>query len=279
MKRKWLKFAKIEATGNDFIVSDEGHAALDDWVPERIRFLCDRHLGVGADGLIFLTREEDGPLRMHYFNADGSAARMCGNGLRAAALYARIKGFCPEDRAFVLHASDGTHAVAFNADGTISVEILSDENNLKTAEELKGLPLPDFLRIVGFVQVGVPHLVLETEQDIEQVPLLRIAPPLRHHPVFAEGTNVNVLQPIGEQEIRLRTYERGVENETLSCGTGVTASVLLLWQQKRMAEREVVVRTKGGILKVSRENGRLVLTGPANLVFVGHIDLYHSPPG
>ncbi len=279
MKRKWLKFAKIEATGNDFIVSDEDHAALDDWVPERIRFLCDRHLGVGADGLIFLTREEDGSLRMHYFNADGSAARMCGNGLRAAALYARIKGFCPEGRAFVLQASDGAHAVAFNADGTISVEILSDENNLKTAEELKGLPLPDFLRIVGFVQVGVPHLVLETEQDIEQVPLLRIAPPLRHHPVFAEGTNVNVLQPIGEQEIRLRTYERGVEDETLSCGTGVTASVLLLWRQKRMAEREVVVRTKGGILKVSRENGRLVLTGPANLVFVGHIDLYHSPPG
>ncbi len=279
MKHKWLKFAKIEATGNDFIVSDEDHAALDDLVPERIRFLCDRHLGVGADGLIFLTREDDGHLRMHYFNADGSAARMCGNGLRAAALYARIKGFCQEDHAFVLQASDGTHAVAFNADGTISVEILSDESNLKTAEALNDLPLPDFLRIVGFVQVGVPHLVLETTREIEQIPLLRIAPPLRHHSAFAEGTNVNVLQQIGEQEIRLRTYERGVENETLSCGTGVTASVLLLWRQKRMAEREVVVRTKGGILKVSRENGRLVLTGPANLVFVGHIDLYHSPPG
>jgi len=279
MKHRWLKFAKIEATGNDFIVSDEAHASLDDWLPERIRFLCDRHLGIGADGLIFLTRENTGHLRMHYFNADGSAAQMCGNGLRAAALYARIKGFCQEGQTFVLQASDGAHAVAFNADGTISVQILSDESNLKTADELKNLPLPDFLRIVGFVQVGVPHLVLESKEDIKQIPLAQIAPPLRHHPVFPEGANVNVLQQTGEQEICLRTYERGVEDETLSCGTGVTASALLLWRQKRMGARDVIVRTKGGILKVSRENGRLVLTGPANLVFVGHIDLYHLPPG
>lgn len=271
MKNDLSFFAKIQATGNDFIVFDSQHVSLEELTPDRIRSLCDRHFGVGADGLILLRRLRKNTIRMYYFNSDGSKGAMCGNGLRAAARYARFVGFCPEEE-FDIVADDGLHSVRFNPDKTITVQIL-DQQQERDAPDLNQLNVPEPFRILGFLQVGVPHLVLEIPENTDDTLFLEIAPKLRHHSAFNEGTNVNLIRRVDEGTIKVRTFERGVEAETLSCGTGVTASVLLYGQAYPNAPATLSVLTKGGNLKVSKENGRITLTGPVKIVFTGEINL------
>ncbi len=267
-----IPFLKIEATGNDFIVFDSRTLSLKRLTPSVIRRLCHRHLGIGADGVIFVGVQENSPLRMFYFNADGSAGEMCGNGLRAAARYAREEGLFPAASKPVIEAQDGLHAVRFNKDGTISVEILVSTGQ-GAQPDLSRLPLPENVHLLGFLNSGVPHLILQSEEAVEHLPLAEFAPALRHHPVFPAGTNVDVIQRLSANRVHVRTYERGVEAETLSCGTGVTAAALLLWQYDKSLPEELLMETRGGLLKVSRQRGRIVLTGPATLVFAGKIHL------
>ncbi len=268
-----IPFLKIEATGNDFIVFDSRSLALERLTPPVIRRLCHRHLGIGADGVIFVGVQENSSLRMFYFNADGSSGEMCGNGLRAAARYAREEGLWSAATSKpVIEAQDGLHAVRFNKDGTISVEILVSTGQ-GAQPDLSHLPIPENVRLLGFLNSGVPHLILQSEDAIEHLPLNQFAPALRYHPSFPSGTNVDVIQQVSANRVRVRTYERGVETETLSCGTGVTAAALLLWQHDKSLPEELLMETGGGLLKVSRQRGRIVLTGPATLVFAGKIHL------
>ncbi len=265
-----IPFSKVQATGNDFAVFDSRNISLRQFSPEKIRFLCDRHFGIGADGLIFIETENSGTMRMVYFNADGSEGEMCGNGLRAAARYAQQEGLFKENGVFGFEARDGFHQLWFNKDRTISVEILADSGKAD-AVDLGELPIPENLSLLGYFNSGVPHLILTTEMPIDEVPLLEFAPALRRHPAFKNGTNVNIIQPVDEECVKVRTYERGVEAETLSCGTGVTASALLIWQKYHHLPDTLQMQTKGGILKVSRQKSRIILTGPATIVFVGKI--------
>jgi len=266
-----IPFYKVQASGNDFIVFDSRAVRLSRLTSSVIRFLCHRHLGIGADGLIFIEITSGENLRMHYFNADGSEGEMCGNGLRAAARYARNQHLFASRSPLLLAARDGLHEIVFNKDQSISVEILirSDQEDYP---DLRGISVPDDLNILGYYNSGVPHLVLETTKPIEKIPLLAFAPSLRHYAGFKNGANINVIRQLSHTRIQVRTYERGVEAETLSCGTGVTASAMLLWQKNPQLPSQLEMETKGGILKVSRQKGRIILTGPATLVFVGKID-------
>lgn len=267
-----MPFTKIQATGNDFIVIDNRFVELKTLTPSRIRSLCDRHWGIGADGLIFLEEYGSGQLSMIYFNADGSEGEMCGNGLRAAARYAQEEKLFGQQKDLRIRAKDGWHQVWFNKDQTISVEILTGKSR-DTTPDLKQLPVQEGLRLVGYFNTGVPHLVLATDKSIDEMDLLGFAPSLRRHPVFKFGTNVNIIQKIADNRFKVRTYERGVEAETLSCGTGVTACAILLWQNSPHLPSELFMETKGGILKVSRQKGRIILTGPAAIVFIGKLQI------
>ncbi len=267
--KQLIPFAKAEATGNDFILVNDRDLKLELVTPQFIRSWCDRHFGIGADGLIHLQLEKTSVPRMSYFNADGSPGEMCGNGLRAAALYLLTLGVCENKYENKIAADDGLHSFFFNEDGTITVELLVTEK-----KEIEPLPeqlhLPSGVDYLGFKWIGVPHLVLLSNQK-EMAQFESWAKQLRAHPVFGkEGTNVNVLIPENKQTIFVRTYERGVEAETLSCGTGVTACALLYWQKISTDSDELSIQTQGGNLKVKRQAGRLFLTGAANMVFVGY---------
>ncbi len=212
---------------------------------------------------------------MHYYNADGSAGAMCGNGLRAAALYARVLGLCSSEKGFKLGASDGWHAYSFNANGTITVEVFVESGKTPPVE-LHKLSLPDGYTLLGFLNTGVPHLVLETEEAFDSPEFPAVARELRFSKIFGKpGTNVNVVRKIGNNGFKIRTYERGVEGETLSCGTGISASAWLLWKNYSKMNSLLTVEAAGGELKVAKKNSQktILLTGPAHLIFVGQIDL------
>ncbi len=274
MTKRMITFAKAEATGNDFIIINSREIPREFLTTAQIKRLCRRRFGIGADGLIFLESNLQKQMRMHYFNADGSEGEMCGNGLRAAALYASVIGFCSKRREDVILAGDGEHRFFFNPDDTVSVEILIKEGKTAGTIDLSKVKIEAPFKPIGFLEVGVPHLVIEADEDIEKVPFLKTAKQLRNHPLFgSKGTNVNLIQKISDHAIRVRTYERGVEGETLSCGTGVTASALLFWEKYQKKNRHLQIDTKGGKLKVSEDKGRIVLTGPARIVFVGQITI------
>lgn len=242
------QFFKYEGAGNDFVM-----LLSDDIAPERVRALCDRHRGVGADGVILLS---NGP-RMRYFNADGSQGEMCGNGARCFALFAHDLGLFTD----VLHfeAMDGPHTARLLDDGRIEISMTE-----ATFEQL-----PDGIAL----DTGVPHFVVFDAPD-EVVERGRA---LRHDPRFARGTNVDFLSVESPGRLRVRTYERGVEDETMACGTGATAAAMAAHLQGDPA-LEYTVRMPGGVLGVRFDAPaggvfrNVFLSGPARRVFTGSYD-------
>jgi len=263
-----LDFAKIEATGNDFIMVDERAGIKVINSPEQISRLCDRHFGVGADGLIRLSYSSGKQLTMRYFNADGSEGNMCGNGLRAFMLYAYILGLIQLNEMVQVKASDGVHRAIIKSLTEIKVEIFVYGSISQPTDELS---LPKTLNLLGFLNTGVPHLVLEVKNDLDKIDVARIGRRLRFHPAFfPEGTNVNFVKRHSSTNLHVRTYERGVENETLSCGSGITASAVLCWHKYDPLSRDdYTVNTRGGQLNLSHESNHYFLEGPAKAVFVG----------
>lgn len=254
-----IQFAKLQAAGNDFIVLDTEHCASETLTPELIQRLCKRHYGVGADGLIYLNG-----LGMRYYNADGSVGAMCGNGLRAAVLYAYTNGKLGRDQDFEMQADDGIHTVRYEGQDSITVEIL----NSKPLARAVQLDLPGEFHFKGFFNTGVPHIVLECSQDLGQVDVAKMGRALRYDPQFEpQGTNVNFCRPAAGGVIHLRTYERGVEAETQACGTGAVATALAygLYQGQRL------IRTHGGMLRIEQKGEQLFLNGSARMVFVGQV--------
>ena len=267
-----LHFTKMNGAGNDFVMIDnrDGAWQLDHTTIARI---CDRHRGVGADGLLVVesAHESDAHFRMRYYNADGGEAEMCGNGARCFARFANR-----------LEKSDG--AISFETlAGVISAEFVGDHVRIAMSEP-KDLRLNEELSLesgpltVNSLNTGVPHVVIFVE-DLDAVDLMRIGAEIRYHMNFApRGTNVNFAQKIGEQHIAIRTYERGVEGETLACGTGVTAAALL-FHETTDAVSPISVDVRGGeTLEVAFEraaNGyrNVMLTGPADFVFDGEITI------
>ncbi|MCF7797210.1 MAG: diaminopimelate epimerase [Lentisphaeria bacterium] len=249
-----LTFFKYSAAGNDFVIMDN-RAGLLEFQSHHIRKLCDRHFGVGADGVLLLEGDPASDYRMVYFNADGSRGEMCGNGARALCAFAQRLDIPQRSNRFL--ADDGVHGYRVDADG-IWIEILVTPE--RRDMEING-------NKAALMHTGVPHLVLPVD-SIATTPVTEIGYPLsRISERFPQGANINFLE-IGGEVHKVRTFERGVDAETLACGTGATAVALYL-TGNHQAEWPVSLEFPGGILSIDYQDNRYWLTGPVEMVFEG----------
>lgn len=257
-----IRFVKYHGTGNDFILIDnrEGNVRLTEAVVNR---LCGRHLGIGADGLILLEAAPDAGFRMKYYNSDGRVGTMCGNGGRCFVAFAQRIGLVSGD-AFTFDAIDGVHTAHILTDGRITLGM----KDVEKVEHLDGYSVLD---------TGSPHFVQWVEAVADR-DVCGEGRSIRHWEEFEpDGINVNFVE-VGEDGLTVRTYERGVEDETLSCGSGVTAAAIA-----STGEEEgifvVPVSTPGGALEVQFVKAtptsaqEVLLIGPAVFVFEGNVDV------
>jgi diaminopimelate epimerase len=266
-----LRFTKMNGAGNDFVLIDNrtGDIHLN---RNQIAHLCDRHRGIGADGILLLEKASDGAdFRMRYFNADGGEAEMCGNGARCFARFAnKVAG------------AEGKISFETPA-GVIGAELIGDLVTLQMTDptDLRlNVPLRDIdeNRAVHFINSGVPHVVIPVPQ-VGNVDVQRVGRAIRHYEVFSpKGANVNFIEKRGTRKIALRTYERGVEDETLACGTGVVASALIFAMTENVDGPIGVLVRGGNELQVGFEKTgtkfkNVTLTGPAEFVFEGTIEV------
>ncbi|MDD1679484.1 MAG: diaminopimelate epimerase [Methanomicrobiales archaeon] len=270
-----ILFTKLQGNGNDFILVDEieGLVIPDEMKGEFSALYCDRRFGVGGDGVLFLSRSEKADLRMRLFQPDRSEAEMCGNGIRCFARYAMDSGYvrdaCKiETPAGIIPVRMGYHDDTFMAAVDMPAPHFDRPDIPATGEGEYRETISD--HEVRAVNIGVPHAVIVVD-DVEKVDVVSVGLLIRHHPTFPKGANVNFVQHIGENALRIRTFERGVEGETLSCGTGATASALILHRMGAVGET-VQVETEGGPLIIYLKDG-VVLEGPAEPVFVGAINI------
>ena len=266
-----LRFTKMNGAGNDFVLIDNrlGDLRL---AAEQISKICDRHRGVGADGVLILERAANGAdFRMRYYNADGGEAEMCGNGARCFARYAsRVAG--PAEK---LTFETPAGVIGATLQGELVCLNMSEPKDMKLGMTI---PLPGGQISAHFVNSGVPHVVVPVD-DLETADVRGIGSAVRHHELFApKGTNVNFLKQRGDKQISIRTYERGVEDETLACGTGVVASALIFASLEK-SDGPIAVLVRGGNeLQVAFEREgdqfkNVTLTGPADFVFEGTIEV------
>lgn len=253
-----ISFYKYQGTGNDFVMIDDRSEAFDISDLELISKLCDRRFGVGADGVILIRNKGGYDFEMIYFNADGSQS-MCGNGARCAVAFSNYLEIVDQKTNFL--AIDGPHEAVIE-DGLVELKM----GDVQSIED-KGEDL--------FVNTGSPHHIRFVEKVMEY-PVLEQGYQVRNEQQYSPaGTNVNFVEKTGPDELFVRTYERGVENETLSCGTGVTAAALASFKDK--PTNRVKINTLGGQLSVkfqSLPNGtfqNIWLIGPAKQVFKGKI--------
>jgi diaminopimelate epimerase len=264
-----LEFSKMNGAGNDFIMLDNRKGAIELSTSEIAR-LCDRHRGIGADGVLMVEPAmAGGDFRMRYYNADGGEAEMCGNGARCFARYVSTLAGPFEEIHFETQA--GIIGATF-IDGRVRVA-MSDPKELRT-EDSVAIRLETLS--VHSVNTGVPHAVVFVE-DLEGVAVQKLGSQIRHHSHFApKGANVNFVSKVGESRIAIRTYERGVEGETLACGTGVCASAIIL-HELTGAPSPVSVTVQGGetlevgFEKIDGAYKNVTLTGPADFVFHGQV--------
>lgn len=268
------RFVKMAGGGNDFLLFEADGSRLSEADSRRISLLCRRGLSVGADGALFLSGGGDGRVHLDYYNADGGLASFCANGTRCAARYA-VSRRLVADSELVLETGWGH--IAASVDGETVTLALRDV--LAPSEPISlGLEDPQRYSTEGLpptgipIHVGVPHLVVFVRGDLAALPIERVGPPLRRHPLLPEGANVNFVRVSGPGRLEVRTWERGVEAETLSCGSGVVASALVA-SERGHVELPVACATKSGVdLTV---NGRLekdvftgiTLTGDAREVY------------
>lgn len=262
-----LPFVKMHGAANDFVVIDHREPFLPADPRALFAALCDRRRGVGADGVLLLERHAELDFAMRYHNADGEAAEFCGNGARCLARFALERGLGAGGSVAFMTAAGPKRARAL-ADGRIALEFGAVADGERLRIEVAGQPIEGRL-----VVAGVPHFVVGVP-DVAQVPLASAAPPLRRHARFgAAGANVDFVAPRADGRVAMRTYERGVEGETLACGSGAIASAV--WAALDAgAASPVTIRTAGGddlVVDLSAApGGRLAtLTGPAEVAFTG----------
>jgi diaminopimelate epimerase len=282
-----LTFTKLHGNGNDFMLIDEMNReqVSEDEKRKFARACCHRHYGIGADGVLFLSGSARADLGMRLIQPDGSEAEMCGNGIRCLAKYAWDTGYVGEQ--FDVETLAGIIPVQVRErDGFFWAKVNMGEPRFERSaipacgsgellkERLEGLP-------VSAVNTGVPHAVIFV--DDLNFDILERAPSIRHHSIFPEGANVNFVKFVKSgQPLEIRTFERGVEGETLSCGTGSVAAASVA-RRLALAGDEVLVKTKGGPLIISFEGGNAFMEGPAVTVCSGEMDeeflwnLYQEP--
>ncbi len=261
---KNLHFYKYQGTGNDFVLIDNRENLFDSSHSQLIGLLCHRRFGVGADGLMLLEPSEKSTFTMRYFNSDGREASMCGNGGRCMAAFAVHLGLAPRATRFKFEAADGLH----------EAEVREGEVTLKMSDVKEVKQLEDGY----FMDTGSPHFVRFVD-DPAAIDVAAEGSKWRHHRRFApEGTNVNFVRTASRTVVPMRTYEKGVEGETWSCGTGAVASAIAV-SLKTGTGHLFRMQVPGGELTVSFDASRapvftnIWLTGPAVLVYEGEIDV------
>ena len=275
-----VKFTKLQGNGNDFILIDEYDDIVvpDDKKAAFAKKYCHRRFGVGADGVLFLSKSFRALLRMRIFNEDGSEAEMCGNGIRCFAKYALEQRYIVAGPARIEAMSGVLDITTKVEDGKTSVRVNMGKplfDRIKIPAQGHGdffnVPLHGFE--VSAVNTGVPHAVIFVD-NLEDPDLMDDAPQVRFDKVFPKGANVNfVKRDMGD--LMVRTYERGVEGETLSCGTGSVASAAVA-RHLGIIRDSVNVKTAGGQLLITFENDIAFMEGGAETVYTGELDIDSS---
>ncbi len=253
-------FYKYQGTGNDFVIIDNRDLSFPQENTKLVHFLCDRRFGIGADGLMLLNPSDKYDFTMVYYNSDGTESTMCGNGGRCLVAFAHKLGIFEKETTF--DAVDGLHYAAYE-NGITNLQMI-DVNTVEVHNNH------------CFLNTGSPHHV-EKVTNIGTLDVKNRGSEIRYGaPYFEEGTNVNFVEPLENNTFRVRTYERGVENETLACGTGVTAVAIAMYEQKHTESTKIPLLVEGGELEVSFEPTtegykNVFLKGPATFVFKGNI--------
>lgn len=265
-----IPFWKMSGAGNDFILIDnrQGIVPQQD-LPAFVARVCRRRLSVGADGMILIEGADQIDFKWQFFNSDGSVAEMCGNGARCAARFASLNGIAGDQMAFETIA------------GVISAQVRGDQVQINVTEPQdfilqEQLMLDGEQVTYGRVNTGVPHVVVQVA-DIERADVVPVGRQIRRHGHFAPaGTNVNFIAPLADNRWAIRTYERGVEDETLACGTGVVAAALILAAGKGLPSPIALQTRSGSTLKVHFSKtedgyGDVCLEGDARIIYKGQL--------
>lgn len=252
-----IEFTKYQGTGNDFVLVDNRNLNFPKDDLNLIKKMCDRRFGIGADGLILLENDSLSDFKMVYFNSDGNQSSMCGNGGRCIVAFAKKLGIVQDTTTF--NAIDGMHEAKIIGN---DVELL-----MKDVESIEKI------RNHFFLDTGSPHHVQEVE-GLDNLKVDLEGAKIRYGLYGEKGSNINFVEQISESSFKVRTYERGVEDETLSCGTGVTAVALAMFHFGKTNHNSVDINTKGGVLKVEFDKtnkgySQIKLIGPATKVFIG----------
>ena len=259
MKR--MAFTKMVASGNDFVIVDRKPSGSLSMIARRI---CDRKFGIGADGLLLLEKSKKADIRMRVFNADGSETQMCGNGARCVSLYVGRRNLLIETKAGIIESAISGRNIRIR---------LTDPKRIKLDIPIK---VNNRTLRVNFIDTGVPHTVIFA-QGLDKIDVVNLGRQIRFHKRFAPaGTNVDFVEVLSNSSIKLRTYERGVEGETLACGTGsVAAALITAYSLQCLAANKINVHTQSGeILKVYFERAgnnfkNVWLEGKARIVHKG----------
>ncbi|WP_185883113.1 diaminopimelate epimerase [Blattabacterium cuenoti] len=263
-----LVFFKLHGTGNDFIIlnSITNELQLFDQNEMFFKKLCDRHFGIGADGIILIQKDVKSDFYMKYYNSDGIESTMCGNGARCSIFFYKQSQKCEKHTIF-FRSSDGYHYGNIKTDNENIVSIKLIDLNQKNI-----IIQPKYV----FLNTGSPHYITFLE-NINNINVYDKGRSIRYqYPFSKKGVNVNFVKILDKNYIQVRTYERGIENETLSCGTGVVASVIAAYETNRISHHctTFFVQTLGGMLEVSFEKKKneyqnIYLTGPVQMVYQG----------
>ena len=257
-----IQFYKYQGTGNDFVMIDNRQNIFPKNDTKLIESLCDRRFGIGADGLILLENHPSLDFKMVYFNSDGNESSMCGNGGRCLVAFAKQLNVIQDNATF--EAIDGLHHATITNDGIVSLQ-MKDVEDVKVKEEYV------------FLNTGSPHHVAIVD-DLQNFDVKNEGAKIRYSELYGNaGSNINFVKQLDNDIFAVRTYERGVEDETLSCGTGVTAVALAMYTTGKTVNNEINLKVEGGNLKVKFDvNNNLFtnvfLIGPATFVFEGIIN-------
>ena len=258
-----LEFYKYQGTGNDFVMVDNRSHFFPKENIELIAHLCNRRFGIGGDGLILLENDTDTDFKMVYYNSDGNQSSMCGNGGRCLVAFAKELGVIENKSTFI--ATDGLHHATISDDGLVSLQMI-DVIDVKVN--------PDYV----FMNTGSPHHV-QMVDDLENYNIKENGARIRYGDLYGkEGSNINFVKQVDDTTFSLRTYERGVEDETLSCGTGATAVAIAMNVLGNTDASAVNLNVQGGKLIVSFDRydnifTKVTLKGPAEFVFKGTIEI------
>jgi diaminopimelate epimerase len=258
-----LEFYKYQGAGNDFVMIDNRSGFFPKENTQLVAHLCDRRFGIGGDGLILLENDLETDFKMVYYNSDGNESSMCGNGGRCLVAFAKDLEVIEDKTTFI--ATDGLHHASFEDNGLVSLQMID-------------VPTIDIKEEYSFLNTGSPHHV-QLVEDIEHYNVKDNGASIRYGELYGkQGSNINFVKKVDDTTFRLRTYERGVEDETLACGTGATAVAIAMNATGQTDATAININVEGGKLVVSfdkNQNGftNVFLKGPAEFVFKGMIEI------